>query len=206
MKVEKVLSIEGNLVVEVFQNKNIIVYEFHSTCEESYTLYFVNKSNDVLTDASSTTKYPNVRAVKAYVDNQIAQGTIPDATATVYGKVRLGGDLAGTGSTAGTPIISDNSITSTKIADLAVTNGKIVGIDGTKVAGSIPGNAANVNGIITTSHGGTGALATLNGYVKGNGASAMTSSTTIPVADVIGAELSSNKSIAGDLGNTSTRA
>mgnify|MGYP000034084528 FL=1 len=163
-----------------------------------------NKSNDVLTDASSTTKYPNVRAVKAYVDNQIAQGTIPDATATVYGKVRLGGDLAGTGSTAGTPIISDNSITSTKIADLAVTNGKIVGIDGTKVAGSIPGNAANVNGIITTSHGGTGALATLNGYVKGNGASAMTSSTTIPVADVIGAELSSNKSIAGDLGNTST--
>ena len=46
MKVEKVLSIEGNLVVEVFQNKNIIVYEFHSTHEESYTLYFVNKSND----------------------------------------------------------------------------------------------------------------------------------------------------------------
>lgn len=161
-----------------------------------------NKSDDVLTDASSTIKYPNVRAVKAYVDNQIAQGTIPDATATVYGKVRLGGDLAGTGSTAGTPIISDNSITSTKIADLAVTNGKIVGIDGSKVAGSIPGNAANVNGIITTSHGGTGALATLSGYIKGNGASAMTSSATIPVADVIGAELSSNKSIAIDLGNT----
>ena len=46
MKVEKVLSIEGNLVVEVFQNKNITVYEFHSTHEESYTLYFVNKSND----------------------------------------------------------------------------------------------------------------------------------------------------------------
>ena len=46
MKVEKVLSIEGNLVVEVFQNKNIIVYEFHPTHEESYTLYFVNKSND----------------------------------------------------------------------------------------------------------------------------------------------------------------
>lgn len=46
MKVEKVLSIEGNLVVEVFQNKNITVYEFHSPHEESYTLYFVNKSND----------------------------------------------------------------------------------------------------------------------------------------------------------------
>lgn len=46
MKVEKVLSIEGNLVVEVFQNKNITVYEFHSTHEESYTLYFVNKGND----------------------------------------------------------------------------------------------------------------------------------------------------------------
>lgn len=46
MKVEKVLSIEGNLVAEVFQNKNITVYEFHSTHEESYTLYFVNKGND----------------------------------------------------------------------------------------------------------------------------------------------------------------
>ena len=46
MKVENVLSIEYNLVVEVFQNKNIIVYAFHTTCEESYTLYFVNKSND----------------------------------------------------------------------------------------------------------------------------------------------------------------
>ena len=46
MKVEKVLSIEGNLVVEVFQNRNIAVYEFHSTHEGSYTLYFVNKSND----------------------------------------------------------------------------------------------------------------------------------------------------------------
>ena len=46
MKVEKVLSIEGNLVVEVFQNKNITVYEFQSTHGESYTLYFVNKSND----------------------------------------------------------------------------------------------------------------------------------------------------------------
>jgi hypothetical protein len=160
-----------------------------------------NKSSDIAADAPSSTKYPSVSAVKTYVDNQIAQGTIPDASASIYGKIKLGGDLAGTGSTAGAPVITNNSISSNKIADLAVTNAKIVGIDGTKVAGSIPGNAENVNGIVNSSHGGTGTNGTLTGYIKGNGSAAMTSNLTIPVADVVGAELSSNKSIATDLGN-----
>jgi hypothetical protein len=161
-----------------------------------------NKSTNIALDAPSNTKYPSVSAVKTYVDTQIAQGTIPDATTSVFGKIKLGGDLAGTGSTAGAPVISDNSITSNKIADLAVTNSKIVGVDGSKVAGSIPGNSANVDGIINASHGGTGANGTLTGYIKGNGIAAMTSNTTIPVADVTGAELSANKSTATDLGNS----
>jgi hypothetical protein len=161
-----------------------------------------NKSNDITVDASSTTKYPNVNAVKTYVDNQIAQGTIPDATTSALGKIKLGGDLAGTGSTASTPIITENSITTGKIANLAVSNEKIVGIEGRKVSGNIPGNADNVTGIISTTNGGTGDAATLNGYIKGNRTSAMTSVTRIPVEDVTGAEISANKSTATDLGNT----
>ena len=163
-----------------------------------------NKSNDIVVDASSTTKYPNVSAVKTYIDNQIAQGTIPDATTSIFGKIKLGGDLAGSGTTAAAPVITDNSITTGKIADLAVSNAKIIGVDGSKITGNIPGNAVNVTGIITAANGGTGASSTLSGYVKGNGSSAMTSSTTIPVADVTGAELIANKSTATDLGNSSS--
>lgn len=46
MKVEKVLAIEGNHVSEVYQNRNIIVYQTSEGHDYSATLYFVNKSND----------------------------------------------------------------------------------------------------------------------------------------------------------------
>jgi hypothetical protein len=55
-----------------------------------------NKSTDVTTDAASDTKYPSVKAVKTYVDAQVAGATIADASATEKGKIQLAGDLAGT--------------------------------------------------------------------------------------------------------------
>ena len=72
------------------------------------------------------------------------------------------------------------------IADLAITNAKISGIVGSKVIGDIAGNAANVTGTVAVGNGGTGATS-LTGYVKGNGSSAMTAVSSIPVADVTGA-------------------
>ena len=72
------------------------------------------------------------------------------------------------------------------IADLAITNAKITGIVGSKVIGDIAGNAANVTGTVAVGNGGTGATS-LTGYVKGNGSSAMTAVSSIPVADVTGA-------------------
>lgn len=161
-----------------------------------------NKSNDVSADAASTTKYPNVSAIKSYVDNQMAQGNIPEATTTVLGKIKLGGDLAGTGTNASNPIIRNDAITTSKILDLAVTTDKILSIRGNKVDGDIGGNAGNVTGIVDASHGGTGTNATLRGYVIGNGPDAMSSLSKIPVADVLGAELITNKSTAQDLGNS----
>jgi len=50
--------------------------------------------------------------------------------------------------------------------------------------------------------GGTGATS-LSGYIKGNGTSAMTASATIPVADITGAETTTNKSTVTDLGGNS---
>lgn len=53
------------------------------------------------------------------------------------------------------------------------------------VIGNVSGTASNVTGIITVANGGTGA-ATLTGYLKGNGTTAFSSSTTIPATDITG--------------------
>ena len=128
---------------------------------------------------------------KAYVDAQIASGA-PDATTSLKGKIQLGGDLAGTGTTAETPIITDNAITTNKINPDAVTtdkiqNGTIISAD---LADAIITNAKLAE-TITVPNGGTGAT-TLTGYVKGNGTSAMTAVATIPVADIVGAQTTAN--------------
>jgi hypothetical protein len=51
-----------------------------------------------------------------------------DATTTTNGIMRLAGDLGGTGSTAAAPVISDNAITTVKLATGAVTDAKFSGI------------------------------------------------------------------------------
>ena len=56
----------------------------------------LNKSVNVTLDAASDAKYPSVKAVKTYVDAQVAGATIADASTTVKGKIQLAGDLAGT--------------------------------------------------------------------------------------------------------------
>ena len=84
-----------------------------------------NLSTDISADAASLTKYPAVKSMKDYVDNSVAAATIADATTTLKGKIQLGGDLAGTNSTAAAPVISDNAIITAKIADANVTTAKI---------------------------------------------------------------------------------
>jgi hypothetical protein len=66
-----------------------------------------NKSTNVTTDAASDTKYPSVKAVKSYVDAQLAAGvasaTIADADASTKGKIQLAGDLGGTAASPTVP-------------------------------------------------------------------------------------------------------
>jgi hypothetical protein len=159
----------------------------------------LNKSNDILADALSTTKYPSVKMIKDYVDGQISSGGVSDASTSVKGIVQLAGDLSGT---SASPSVANNAITTTKILNGAVTDAKIDQVSGSKITGNIPGNAANVTGTISPSNGGSGTAGTLTGFLYGNGTSAYTASTNIPVAQVTGAELISNKSTATDLGNS----
>ncbi len=150
-------------------------------------------ATDLGAGSTSDINYPSQKAVKSYVDAQILTATIADANATTKGKLQLAGDLTGD---ASAPIIASGAITSAKIqdrsiatvdvADLAITDAKISGISGSKVVGNIAGNAANVTGTVAVGNGGTGATG-LTGYVKGNGSTAMTSLSSIPVADVTGA-------------------
>lgn len=79
---------------------------------------------------------------------------VADATTLEKGKVQLAGDLTGT---ADKPLVANDAITAGKIKDGSVTDGKIVSVSGTKVTGNIPGNAANVTGIVAVVNGGTGA-------------------------------------------------
>ena len=158
-----------------------------------------NKSNNIVADALSTTKYPSVKMIKDYVDGQISSGGVSDASTSVKGILQLAGDLGGT---SASPSIASNAITTIKILNGAVTDAKIDQVSGSKILGNIPGNAANVTGTITASHGGSGAAGTLTGFLYGNGTSAYTASSSIPVAQITGAELVANKSTATDLGNS----
>ena len=83
-----------------------------------------NKS-DVTTLGTSDVLFPTQNAVKTYVDAQISANATPDASASVKGKIQLGGDLAGTGSSAASPVITNNAISTNKIANDAVTTVKI---------------------------------------------------------------------------------
>ncbi|RVU26897.1 hypothetical protein EOJ36_02565 [Sandaracinomonas limnophila] len=104
-----------------------------------------NKSTDINADATSTTKYPSVKTIKDYVDIQVSSGTA-DATSTVKGKIQLGGDLAGTGSTAAAPVISDNAVTTSKVASGAITDAKIAnGISAAKVGLGNVDNTSDAN-------------------------------------------------------------
>jgi hypothetical protein len=87
-----------------------------------------NISTNITTDANATDKYPAVKTIKEYVDNSVAAATIADATTSLKGKIQLGGDLAGTGSSAAAPVISDNAITTSKITDGSVTTGKLAAV------------------------------------------------------------------------------
>ncbi len=55
-----------------------------------------NKSTDATLASNSDVKFPTEKAVKTYVDTQVAGATIADASSSNKGKIQLAGDLGGT--------------------------------------------------------------------------------------------------------------
>ena len=81
--------------------------------------------------------------------------------------------------------------TLTGLGTMAEQNANAVAITGGTISGvTLP--ASNITGTLGVPNGGTGA-ATLTGYVKGNGTSTMTASSTIPNTDITGLGTASTK-------------
>lgn len=118
-----------------------------------------NKSTSTLL-GNSNVLFPTQHAVQTYVDDAILNVTVQNATPLVLGKIKLGGDLNGTGSSSESPIITNFAITTNKIADGTVTDQKIVTLSASKIIGNISGNALNISGILAIENGGTGATTT----------------------------------------------
>ncbi|MFB0904197.1 MAG: hypothetical protein QMB11_07440 [Nonlabens sp.] len=129
-------------------------------------------------------------ATTAFVTGAVSSSSIASATTSTEGKIQLAGDLSGT---AALPVIGADKITTDKIAD-----GTILGADLSD--GAIDLAANTVSGVLSTTKGGTGA-GPLTGFIKGNGAAAFTTVSSIDIAAVTGAVSSVNGSIPDANGN-----
>ncbi|MCK8142446.1 hypothetical protein MW871_11135 [Flavobacterium sp. I-SCBP12n] len=105
----------------------------------------LNKSTNVIVDGSSDVKYPTVKALKTYVDNQFSNGVVVDADATNKGKIQLSGDLAGTASLPKVPGL----LLKANINSPAFT-GTVTGINKAMVGLSNVENTADADKLIST--------------------------------------------------------
>ncbi|HEY3324974.1 MAG TPA: tail fiber domain-containing protein [Planctomycetota bacterium] len=99
-------------------------------------------------------------------------GAVANATAAVNFSGTLAGDVTGT---QGATAIASNAVTTVKIADNAVTDAKIVGVSGAKVAGAVANataaatatTAATANALANTDAAGQSAIAAINSATTG---------------------------------------
>jgi hypothetical protein len=94
----------------------------------------------------------------------------------------------------GSILYANTTTTLAKLPDVATGNALISGgVNAPPLWGKI-GLSTHVSGLLTVPNGGTGAT-TLTGYVRGNGAAALTATATIPNTDITGLGTISVKNI-----------
>ncbi len=80
-----------------------------------------NISNTLASDASSTSKYPSVKAIKDYVDTQVS-AAVPGATASTLGTIMLAGDLGGTASSPSVAKVGGSTASAINSATVAANS------------------------------------------------------------------------------------
>ena len=112
-----------------------------------------NKSTSVITDSTSDTKYPSVKAVVNYIGSSITSAATPDATTTTKGKIQIAGDLGGTaasptvskvGGVSAATIASLPGLIAANTTDIA-TNLAKQKIDSSFLRGLINNNLSSIN-------------------------------------------------------------
>jgi hypothetical protein len=83
-----------------------------------------NKSTDTTLASNSDVKFPTEKAVKTYVDVQVAGATIADATSANKGKLQLAGDLSGTAAAPTVPglALKENAANKSTVVTLGTSN------------------------------------------------------------------------------------
>src|ERR1043165_4936241 len=93
--------------------------------------------------ANSTGKLsPQTGVPTTDLSGTVAVGNLPDATTSTKGIVQLAGDLGGTSTSAAAPVISNNAVTTAKIADANVTYAKIQNVAASSLIGNATGSPA----------------------------------------------------------------
>jgi hypothetical protein len=145
-EVTRAIAAEGTLTTDLTKEKSRA-----TTAEGDLALAkenTANKSNDVTLGSSNPdVNFPTQNAVKTYVNAAINTAT-PDASAGIKGKIQLAGDLAGVGSSAAVPVITNDAIITSKILDANVTYAKMQNIAASSLLGN-PTAAATTGSEIT---------------------------------------------------------
>jgi hypothetical protein len=114
--------------------------------------------------------------------------TVGTITTGTWSGTAIAANKGGTGITAytvGDILFASGAAALSALAAAATGNALISGGAGTAPSWGKVGLTTHVSGTLAVGNGGTGAT-TLTGYVKGNGAGAMTASATIPNTDITG--------------------
>ncbi|MFB0904159.1 MAG: ice-binding family protein [Nonlabens sp.] len=159
-------SIVGSIAIRTDQNKNYVLSQADASILSNWVelltpgspvqsvngktgSVLLNKTDFSLNNVDNTADLnkPISTETKNYIDGQISTEAA-DATASATGKIKLAGDLAGT---AVLPQVATAAITTTKLADYAVTDSKVgSGISKSKVGLTNVDNTSDSNKPVST--------------------------------------------------------
>lgn len=178
----------GTTTINFVQVSDAAVYSAGTGLTLTGTVFSLTAPVATTLGGTGLTSFTSGGAVYATSSSALTTGTLP-ATAGGTGQSSY---------TTGDLLYATSSTAVGKLADVATGNALISGGVGTAPSWGKIGLTTHVSGTLPVANGGSGAT-TLTGYLKGNGTSAFTATTTIPTSDLSGT-ISLTTQVSGTLG------